>query len=88
MDTRWLAVLYTWALLAQFSRAFPEEELPDKLEIGEPKLEGKTDFFKLILEKTFSKTTELNEIKYNVETHVRPLVSYIRRAIRSNAMFL
>ena len=45
MDIRWLAVLYTWALLAQFSRAFPEEELPDKLEVGEPKLEGKTLIF-------------------------------------------
>jgi len=45
MDIRWLAVLYTWALLAQFSRAFPEEELPDKPEIGEPKLEGKTLIF-------------------------------------------
>lgn len=45
MDIRWLAVLYTWALLAQFSRAFPEEELPDKLEIGKPKLEGKTLIF-------------------------------------------
>ena len=69
MEIRWLAVLCTWALLAQFSLAFPEEELLDEFELGESEPGGKTLIFsktnfatKTLLD-LFSKTTDLDEIK-------------------------
>lgn len=40
MGIRWLAVLCAWALLAQSSLSFPDEEPLDELELDEP--EGKT----------------------------------------------
>lgn len=43
MEIRWLVLLLcTWALLAQFSLAFPEEERLEELELDEPEPGGKT----------------------------------------------
>lgn len=48
MGIRWLAVLCAWALLAQSSLSFPEEEpLEELLELDEP--EGKTEIFFLLI---------------------------------------
>lgn len=42
MEIRWLALLCSWALLAQFALAFPEEELLEEFELDEPEPLGKT----------------------------------------------
>lgn len=43
MEIRWLVLLLcTWALFAQFSLAFPEEERLEELELDEPEPGGKT----------------------------------------------
>ncbi|KAJ7334473.1 hypothetical protein OS493_014790 [Desmophyllum pertusum] len=38
MAIRWLAVLCAWALLAQYSLSFPEEELLEEFELDEPEV--------------------------------------------------
>lgn len=51
MEIRWLAVLCSWALLAQSSLSFPKEELLEEFELDEPELGGKTqNFLKLVLQ--------------------------------------
>jgi len=42
MEIHWLALLCTWALLAQFSLASPEEEPLEEFELDDPEPGGKT----------------------------------------------
>ena len=42
MEIRWLVLLCTWALLAQFSPTFPEEDSLEEFELDEPEPGGKT----------------------------------------------
>ena len=51
MAIRWLAVLCAWALLAQYSLSFPEEELLEEFELDEP--EGKDFSFNIAFKTIF-----------------------------------
>ena len=42
MEIRCLVLLCTWALLGQFSLAFPEEDSLEEFELDEPEPGGKT----------------------------------------------